>query len=340
MPTLNHIAKQQEAAMLKAFRDSLRGIRDSARLNDITRALEAGNISTAIDLLGLDRAAFEPLENAIRDSYRTGGITGASQVGRIPVEGGSIVTRFDMSNPRAEQWLSTNSSGLIVEIVEDQRIMAQQVLTRGLEAGRNPRSVGLDMVGRIDPRTGLRTGGFVGLTTDQAGWVDNARGQLESLDPAYFNRTLRDQRFDPTIRKAIESGQPLTQEQIGRITTQYQAKAQQYRGEVIARTESINALRAGQHESIMQAIDESELAAQDLTETWDSTMDGRTRESHIAAEGQTVRAGEPFIIGGFPMRYPGDSSMGAPAEEVIQCRCRVRYQIDFGAQLKRVEGFR
>jgi hypothetical protein len=50
-----------------------------------------------------------------------------------------------------------------------------------------------------------------------------------------------------------------------------------------------------------------------------STLDNRTREDHAAADGQRVPVGEPFIVGGESLEFPGDPA-GSP-EQVINCRC-------------------
>ena len=54
---------------------------------------------------------------------------------------------------------------------------------------------------------------------------------------------------------------------------------------------------------------------------WVATKDSRTRDAHVKANGQIVPQDEPFIVGGEKMMYPGDSSLGASAENVINCRC-------------------
>jgi HK97 family phage portal protein len=52
---------------------------------------------------------------------------------------------------------------------------------------------------------------------------------------------------------------------------------------------------------------------------WLSTKDDRTRDDHVAADGQVVGVNEPFIVGGASLQYPGDPD--GPAEEVCRCRC-------------------
>lgn len=52
---------------------------------------------------------------------------------------------------------------------------------------------------------------------------------------------------------------------------------------------------------------------------WVSVRDARVRPTHARANGQSVRVGEAFMVGGYAMQYPGDPS--APASERAGCRC-------------------
>lgn len=67
----------------------------------------------------------------------------------------------------------------------------------------------------------------------------------------------------------------------------------------------------------------------DLAKVWDSTLDGKTRPSHRAVDGEIRELDEKFSNG---LDRPGDS--GAPAAEVVNCRCkeihRPRWDIDGG----------
>ena len=53
-----------------------------------------------------------------------------------------------------------------------------------------------------------------------------------------------------------------------------------------------------------------------IVKQWDSTLDGRTRPSHQAVDGEIVGVNEPFSNG---LMYPGDSN--GSASEVVNCRC-------------------
>lgn len=62
------------------------------------------------------------------------------------------------------------------------------------------------------------------------------------------------------------------------------------------------------------------LAEQGFTRRrWVTRKDDKVRETHAHAEGQTVTMEESFIVGGYPVRYPGDRQ--APPEISINCRC-------------------
>ena len=336
MASLTTIANQQRLSVLRAFNAVIASIRDSATLADLTTLIEQGRIDQVIDMLQLDRATFAPLEQAIAEAYRTGGETAMGQIGRVPVDGMDMRMVFDVRSPAAEAWLS-QSSGRIVEIIDEQRIVVRQALQAGMAAGNNPRTTALDIVGRIDSVRRVRVGGLLGLTEQQAGWVANAREELLNLDANYFTRALRDKRFDATVRRAIEDGKPLTRDQIDKAITQMQNRAQRYRGETVARTESLNALRAGHHDAVAQAIEAGDVDAQDVEREWSSSGGGRTRDAHIEADGQRVKAGQPFIVGGELMMYPGDPA-GSP-ENTINCRCSEITRIDFAGKVRRLESF-
>ena len=359
---LDQIVANQERAVRRAFFEAIAALRDEVRLTDLVAAIEAGDTDRALAVLNITPATFAPLAAAGTTAYTIGGTTGAAQIGRVPASpGGPVVAfRFGGRSPRAERWAADVSSRRIVEIVEDQRALARSVITSGLTAGRNPRGVALDIVGRIDRATKRRTGGFIGLTDQQAGWVRDMRASLSGADVGILTRpdgttdkkfwlddrgrlqstySLRDKRLDPAIASAIRDGKPLTQAQIDTAITRMQARALRYRGETIARTEAITALRAGQLESMMEAQEQAGFTAQEAQKVWDDTGDGATRPSHRHADGQKVSIEQPFTVGGYRLMYPGDSRMGAPAEETINCRCAVRYEVDFIGRALRLEGF-
>ena len=58
---------------------------------------------------------------------------------------------------------------------------------------------------------------------------------------------------------------------------------------------------------------------------WISMRDNRVRQTHRIADSQVKPIMEPFEVGNSLMQFVGDSSLGADAEEIVGCRCHVRY---------------
>ncbi len=88
-----------------------------------------------------------------------------------------------------------------------------------------------------------------------------------------------------------------------------------WRREAIARTESMHASNAGAAQHFKEwGVEEK---------SWLATGDDRTRPAHAAANGQRRPIDEPFEVGGAKMMYPLDGSLGAPASEIVDCRCTV-----------------
>ena len=84
------------------------------------------------------------------------------------------------------------------------------------------------------------------------------------------------------------------------------------RSERIARTETL-ALASRGHLTVYQ---QSGVVEQ---KRWLATMDDRTRDDHLEANGQVVGLNEYFVVGGERIEAPG---LGSPAQS-IQCRCTV-----------------
>lgn len=88
------------------------------------------------------------------------------------------------------------------------------------------------------------------------------------------------------------------------------------RAVVIARTEALGALNGSRADAFSAFADEEDV---EMERMWLSTIDSRTRPTHVLADGQRTGVTDPFMVGGFPLMFPGDPS--GPPQEVIQCRC-------------------
>lgn len=100
---------------------------------------------------------------------------------------------------------------------------------------------------------------------------------------------------------------------------QYLEPIYERRAQTVARTEVVSASSLG-----------SQMAAKatglPIKKSYLATPGTRTRETHLAADGQTVEIDQPYVVGGSKLMFPGDPSLGAPAEETINCRCSETYE--------------
>lgn len=58
---------------------------------------------------------------------------------------------------------------------------------------------------------------------------------------------------------------------------------------------------------------------------WFTILDGRERQTHNLADGMIAVVEQPFEVGDSLLMFPKDTSLGASPEEIIGCRCSVRY---------------
>lgn len=220
-------------------------------------------------------------------------------------------------------------------MIDDQLQALRDVIVDGLNQGRHARRIGLDLVGRINRATGRREGGLIGLSSRQIDDVRSARAILSSGNPTemrkFLKRPLRDKRLDRIVTTAIRDGRPVNQANIDRLMTGYTNKLLKHRGRVIARSETLAATHAGHREGFQQLIDTGAVREQQVRKIWRATGDDRVRDSHTRLDSESVGFNEPFIspATGAHLMHPGDTSRGAPGEDVIQCRCWMETRIDF-----------
>lgn len=91
------------------------------------------------------------------------------------------------------------------------------------------------------------------------------------------------------------------------------------RARVIARTETT---RHYSSSMLAHGLLREKDGVQGLTKQWDTMMDGKERIEHQDANDQVQPLGQPFIVGGEQLLFPGDPT-GSPSN-VINCRCVIR----------------
>lgn len=333
---IDALLTEYEPIIRDAFLLSIADIRSQITLKLLVERLEKHDINGALEALNLERAAFSRVETAIATAYNAGG---TAMVGNMPtmrdMSGARIIVRFDARNLRAEEWLRTHSSALVTRVIEDQRTAIRAALETGLSQGQNPNRVALDIVGRINRVTGKREGGLIGLTAPQSEFVASARAELLSGDPAqlrhYLTRGRRDKRFDRAVIKALNEGRALDLATVDQIIGRYSDRLLQLRGEMLARTETLTSIHAAKYEGFRQGLEKTNYPPEAVTRVWRSAADNKVRHTHAGMNGQEVQGLDtPFQSpSGALLRYPGDTGLGAGADEVAGCRCDDDLRIDF-----------
>lgn len=317
------LAAKYGPEVAQAFMTAIRDLTRQVDIQKLLLALERRDLDAAMQALHIDRAAFQPLEAKLVEAFTAGG---QGAVATMPAAV-SIGFRFDRGNQRAAAIIRETAATLITRLTQGEIDQARAFLADGMARGAGPRSVALDLVGRISRATGNREGGLIGLSGPYRDYVATARAELASTDPAllrnYLTRNQRDRRYDKAVARAIETGKPVPPETARTAITRYSARLVRLRGEVIARTEGLPAIRAAKHEAFQQLVDDGRVDVMDIVRGWSTTEDGRQRDTHDAMNGQEVRGLDiPFTSpSGAQFRWPGDTSLGVPAAEVISCRC-------------------
>lgn len=330
-----------EPTIREAFQAWVRSL-EVRSLKALTDAIRAGDIDRAVALLNLDAGNTDQLRSALREAYVKSGEAALAEVkipaGAVP-PGVSASLGFDATATGATDWMRQHFENFRASITEDQKLMARNVMADGLAKGTHPRTIALDLTGRKDPLSGRRTGGFIGLTDPQREFAENALNELTTGGNRnlrnYLDRAARNKRYDKAVQRAIDTGKPLPKDIAEKAVAAYKDNLLKLRGRAIARSEAITSLRASRHESFSQLS--KKVSPDRITRTWQSTGDAKTRDSHMAMNGQErVGLDTPFDFpsGGQAM-FPGDTSLGAPARETVMCRCFEKVFVKFVNQRKR-----
>ncbi len=128
-----------------------------------------------------------------------------------------------------------------------------------------------------------------------------------------------------------EAGQPLARREQAREAGARTARKLKGREKGRATTETQNAsetakateaeVLAGRQPSVLRG---SPLVA-GVNKEWVTVGDERVRNAHVRADSQVRDLSKPFSVDGQLLRWPGDTSLGASASNVINCRCSSVY---------------
>lgn len=380
---LEQLIEDLEPALAAAFLAAILLLRSGIDYPALLDALRRNDIDGAIDALNIERGAFAEYAVDRQSAYTQAGslvsrrltedrVTTLKRDIALPVPGGPsrprnpvvppgaldagnptvIQFRFDMTNPRAEAKIRTEAASRIAGYVDEQVEAARRVIADGFQRGEGPQAIATDIAGRINPISGRREGGIVGLSDPQVGYVESMRARLASGDPDEMikvlgrftkdgkwiegtGQTLRDRRFDGAVKKAVKAvaagkPNPLTADKIAEMTAKYSDRLLARRAEDIARTETAQGVEMARAESTKQALEKAGLSDNAVTKGWVHQGGIRhARDGHLAMNGKTVVGVDtPFFLpDGSVMLYPHDPAGGV--KNNANCRCRGDQAVDW-----------
>lgn len=322
----------------EAFNQSVEELRDQFTIEEIAQRLDEQGINGAVQLLagtaagaaqtgaaaeGVQiQAIFERVGSEKQQAMMAAGRKRAEEIsGNVEGPQGTVRFTFDPGHPDTAERLREGKRDLIREITDEQEQVVRNAVADSLGRGENPRDAARAFKDSI------------GLTQKQERAVQNFRRNLQARQSGApsaeaLDRELRDKRFDRSIRNAIANDEPLTEQQIDRMTERYRAKMVKHRSEVIARTESLRGLSEGREAARDQAIDEGKIKPEQVRRFWITARDERVRENHRripTMNSSGVGPDEPFDAPLGPLRYPRDPR--GSASQTVQCRCAVSERI-------------
>lgn len=325
----------------RAFMASVTDLQANVNWPELLRQLERNNIESAIAALNINEAAWNEYSSAMTSAYAASGSATAAQIRLIGA--GSIGTRFNMTNPRAEEWVRRNVAESITGFTREARETAREVIRAGYALGQGPRTIGLDLVGRV--QNGVRTGGIMGLDRPRAERLtrvtqgmrteEGVRGLVvEHLDGSLGMRYKVNKATENRILAAYRAGTAVPEAQRIISERQYSNALLQARADTVAATETASAVMNARNDEWVQLAESRGLSQEDIIKTWVHGRGGDGRPTHIAIGGTSVRGlNTPFVLyDGSRMLYPHDPNGGA--RNNINCACACNYRLDHSAGLE------
>lgn len=309
------LANKFSPAIRKGLIQAWNDLRTQFTVAEIETALTTGGIEAVMrmyDNVALKTA--KALNPAIDDAIRAGADLTLETI--PPVAFVSADVSVSLINANTVAYLERYKLNLINTISSNTTEAIRESLIQDTIAGVSPRS------------TARNFRNTIGLTPHQERAVRNYKKYLQEGDSQALQRALRDKRSDSVVARAISGEQPLTSQQIERLSNRYRERYIKHRSEVIARTESLRAVGIGNRAAINTMLLEGDVLTEDVRRFWKFTKDGRTRNEHRKIPGMNpdgVKLDEPFQTPLGPLMFPRDPD--GTAANTIQCRCVEFYRV-------------
>lgn len=327
-----------EPEVRRGFMASVVDLHANVNWPELLESLSAGDIEGAIRALNIAPEAWAEYSRAVTDAYARAGAATATQIVQLGM--GSIGVRFNLDNPRAQQWIRNNVANKVVNFSEEQIMTARNIIAEGYSRGDHPRRIALDIAGRVGAG-GVREGGILGLDNPRAmrfhqvrvgmRTAEGVRGLvIEHRDGSLSLKYKVNKATANRILSAYRNGTEVPETDRIASEKQYHNALLKHRADTIAETETGNAVMSARDEEWQQLMESEGLSPDSLIKTWQHRRGAARfhRPDHLAMSGTSVRGiNTPFVFpDGTEMLYAHDPNGGA--KHTIRCACDTEYRID------------
>lgn len=331
---------QFEPEIRRAFMASVTDLTAQVDWRQLLAQLQAGSIDGAIAALNISPAAWSQYSASVTAAYAASGAAAAAQIQMAGI--GSIGTRFNMMNPRAEDWIRRNVGESVTRFVREQVEVSRRVIETGYAAGKGPRDIATDLVGRAAGPSGARQGGVLGLDAPRAERLltvteamKTAEGVqslvIEHRSGALSLRYKVNRATANRILSAYRKGEAVPQAERLISERQYKNALLKARADTVASTETADAVLNARDEAFRQTMEQQGIRPDQVVKVWrhGGGPTAHHRPDHYAMGGtEVVGMDTPFVFpDGTAMLFPHDPAGGA--RHNINCRCQVEYRVNY-----------
>lgn len=329
------LISELEPRIRRGFMASVTDLQANINWQALLSSLEQFDTEAAIAALNISPAAWQEYSQTMTAAYAQAGSSTMASIRQSGI--GGIGVRFNMGNPRAEQWILENVGGRITGYNREQVEVARAAINRGYSAGEGPRTIALDLAGRTG-RGGVREGGVLGLDGPRADRLHNvSQGMrtpegVQSLVVRHADGSLSvkykvNKATEQRILKAYRAGEAVPAAERAISQRQYQNALLKQRADTVAQTETAGAVMNSRDEAWEQLVESEGLDREAVRKTWRHRRGGDGRVQHIAMAGVTVQGLDtPFELpDGTRMLYPHDPAGGA--KHNVFCACSAEYSL-------------
>jgi Phage Mu protein F like protein len=296
---LDRLSFRLQGPMRRAFTRAMDTMVAKMDVSQVEALLARGDVGGAV------RAVLDAGEVSAKSVLRTQFSTALDAGARLALtQGANKLSGTHMVNliagsPRAAKAMARLELQFFPPVFQDTEAVLRSVYATGLAEGVNPRTVARS------------TREFVGITSYDHSIIQSYELDLRSgnLSNA-LGRTLRDARYDRTLRDALATGRRLGESEVKTMAGRYTERLVKWRAETWSRSATLNAAKESQLVAWQEAADASGFDEGEVVKTWITQMDGKERPEHHDMNEETVPIDETFSNG-----------QTIPGEDDYNCRC-------------------